>query len=410
MPKLAAELSPIQIARIADQGLHFVGVVTGLALQVRGNSRSWILRVRIVGKTRDIGLGGYPDVSLAMAREKARALREQIRQGIDPLEERRAKRVALRIEQGRRITFADAAGSFIATKKHEWSNAKSSQQWENTLQTYAFPVIGSLYLKEIELGQVLKVLEPIWTTKTETASRLRGRIESILDWAKVHGYREGENPARWKGNLDKVLSAPGKTKQPKHHAALRYDEIGSFMGQLRARAGTAAVALQFCILTAARSGEVRGATWGEIDLGKCEWTIPAGRMKAGKEHRVPLSPQAIQLLKSQPKGGTDDPIFKAPRGGMLSDMTLTAVLKRMGIQVTVHGFRSTFRDWAGETTSFPREVIEHALAHQLKDKAEAAYARGTLMGKRRKLMETWGNYCNHDTAQDTNVVSIAVQS
>lgn len=410
MPKLAAEMSPLQVSRISEPGLHFVGLVPGLALQVKGKGRSWILRVRIARKTRDIGLGGYPDVTLAIAREKARALREQIRRGLDPLEERRTQRAALEAAQGKLVTFSEAARQYIASKEHEWNNPKSAQQWENTLETYSAPVIGDIYLKEIELTHVLKVLEPIWTTKTETASRLRGRIESILDWAKVRGYREGENPARWKGNLDKVLSAPGKTKQPKHHAALRYDEIGSFMGQLRARAGTAAVALQFCILTAARSGEVRGATWSEIDLGKCEWTIPAGRMKAGKEHRVPLSPQAIQLLKSQPKGRTDDPIFKAPRGGMLSDMTLTAVLKRMGIQVTVHGFRSTFRDWAGETTSFPREVIEHALAHQLKDKAEAAYARGTLMGKRRKLMETWGNYCNHDTAQDTNVVSIAVQS
>lgn len=407
MPKLAAELSPIQIARIGDQGLHFVGVVPGLALQVRGNSRSWILRVRIVGKTRDIGLGGYPDVSLAMAREKARALREQIRQGIDPLEERRAKRVALRMEQGRRITFADAARSFIATKKHEWSNVKSSQQWENTLQTYAFPVIGSLYLKEIELGHVLKVLEPIWTTKTETASRLRGRIESILDWAKVHGFREGENPARWRGNLEKVLPKPGKAKLPKHHVALPYDEIGPFMDLLRDRLEIAALALQFCILTAARSGEVRGATWGEINFSKSEWVIPAARMKAGKEHTVPLSHAAMQILESLPKGERDEIVFKAKRGGKLSDMTLSAVLKRMEVPVTVHGFRSTFRDWAGELSAFPREVIEHALAHQLQNKAEAAYARGTLLVKRRKLMESWAAYCVNDRSSGGQLLQIS---
>lgn len=404
MPKLAAELSPIQITRIADPGLHFVGVVPGLALQVRGNSKSWILRVRIVGKTRDIGLGGYPDVTLAMAREKARALREQIRQGIDPLEQRRAQRAALAMAQEMRVTFAEAAHAFVANKKHEWNNPKSAQQWENTLRTYAVPVIGDMYLKEIELGHVLRVLEPIWTTKTETASRLRGRIESILDWAKVHGYREGENPARWKGNLDKVLPKPGKAKTPKHHAALPYDEIGPFMKRLRDRSGVAALALQFCILTAARSGEVRGATWGEINFGKSEWVIPAARMKAGKEHSVPLTPLAMEILKSLPRGGQDDLVFKAKRGGMLSDMTLSAVLKRMEVPVTVHGFRSTFRDWAGELSSFPREVIEHALAHRLRDKGEAAYARGTLLGKRRKLMESWAVYCAREGSNGGQVL------
>lgn len=406
MPKLAAELSPIQITRIADPGLHFVGVVPGLALQVRGNSKSWILRVRIVGKTRDIGLGGYPDVTLAMAREKARTLREQIRQGVDPLEERRAQRAALAMAQGMRVTFSEAARAFVATKKHEWNNAKSAQQWENTLQTYAAPVIGDVYLKEIALGHVLRILEPIWTTKTETASRLRGRIESILDWAKVHGYREGENPARWKGNLDKVLSKPGKARTPKHHAALPYDEIGPFTERLRDRSGVAALALQFCILTAARSGEVRGATWGEINFKKSEWVIPAARMKAGKEHTVPLAPVAMQILKALPRGGPDEIVFKAKRGGMLSDMTLSAVLKRMEVPVTVHGFRSTFRDWAGETTSFPREVIEHALAHQLKDKAEAAYARSTLMPKRKRLMEAWGKYCANGGSARGQVVQM----
>ena len=406
MPKLAAEMSPIQITRIADPGLHFVGVVPGLAMQVRGNSKSWILRVRIVGKTRDIGLGGYPDVTLALAREKARALREQIRQGVDPLEERRAQRAALEMAQGMRVTFSEAARAFIATKKHEWNNAKSAQQWENTIQTYAVPVIGDMYLNEIELGHVLKVLEPIWMTKTETASRLRGRIESILDWAKVHRYREGENPARWKGNLDKVLPKPGKTKQTKHHAALPYDELGPFMERLRERSGMAALALQFCILTAARSGEVRGATWSEINLSTSEWIIPAERMKAGKEHTVPLSPQALKILKAVPRGGQAEILFKAKRGGTLSDMTLSAVLRRMGVAVTVHGFRSTFRDWAGELSSFPREVIEHALAHQLQDKAEAAYARSTLVPKRKRLMESWGSYCTRDCSTVGEVLSM----
>ncbi len=401
MPRKAKELSPLEVSRLTSNGLHFVGVVPGLALQVRGDARSWILRTRVGGVVRDIGLGGYPGVTLAMAREAARETRQQIAQGVDPIQVRKDQQDALRAAQGKRLTFADAVRQFLADKEITWRNAKHRQQWENTLNTHAFPVLDKLAVKDIELAHVLQVLRPIWKTKTETASRVRGRIENVLDWARVHGYRDGENPARWKGNLDKVLSTPGKAKTVRHHAALPYAEVGAFMADLRGRSGTAALALEFAILTAARSGEVRGATWHEIDLSKGEWTIPANRMKAGKEHIVPLPSRALEILRHLPAGGNDEIIFKAPRGGVLSDMSLGAVLKRMGVPATVHGFRSTFRDWAGETTSFPREVIEHALAHKLKDKAEAAYARGTLFEKRRRLMDAWAAYCGQVIVPDS---------
>jgi integrase len=406
MPKLAKELSPIEVSRIHNKGLNFVGVIPGLGLQVKGNARSWVLRTRIAGKTRDIGLGGFPAVTLAQARESARAMRVKVTQGIDPIQERRERQISLRAARGKLITFSEAMDRFLEDRGAEWRNSKHKQQWENTLTTYAVPTLGALHVKDIGLAHILNVLRPIWKTKTETASRLRGRIENILDWAKVHGYRETENPARWKGNLDKVLSAPTKTKVVKHHPALPYAGIGSFMEALTARPGIAAQALQYCILTAGRSGEVRGATWREIDLRKAEWTIPAERMKAGKEHRVSLSPRALEILQQLAIGHADEIIFKAPRGGMLSDMTLGAVLKRMDVRVTVHGFRSTFRDWAGETTGFSREVIEHALAHQLKDKAEAAYARGTLMQKRQKLMDAWGSFCAQPNAAEAQVLQI----
>ena len=401
MPRIAKELSALEVSRICDKGLHFVGNVPGLILQVKGASRSWILRIPIGGKRRDVGLGGYPAIGLAQARNSARDIRIKVVQGIDPIQERRNQQAALRVAQGKQKTFHEVASGFLGDRSPGWRNPKHRQQWENTLAVYAVPEIGNLFVKDIELAHILNILRPIWTTKTETASRLRGRLENVLDWAKVHGYREGENPARWKGNLDMILPAPNKTKKVKHHKALPYSQVGSFMVDLRNRSGIAAKALEFTILTATRSGEVRGATWQEIDISKAEWTIPSERMKAGKEHRIPLSSQVIELLKGIPVGGANEIIFKAPRGGMLSDMSLGAVLKRMKIQVTTHGFRSTFRDWAGETTAFTREVIEHALAHQLQDKAEAAYARGTLLVKRRKLMEAWSIYCEQPFRQNS---------
>lgn len=372
----------------------------GLYFFVRGISRAWVFRYMAPdGKRRNMGLGGFPAVGLAAARKAAAKLQEQVKdpiEGKDPIAEKQARRMQARVAKAKLTTFAQAAAAFIKAKAPEWSNVKHVQQWENTLATYAYPVIGELPVAEVDTPLIVKVLEPIWTTKTETASRVRGRIESVLDWATTSELRQGENPARWRGHLENLLAAPKKVQTVEHHAALPFAEIAPFMGELRKREGFGARALEFVILTAARSGEVRGATWGEFDLiGAC-WTIPAGRMKAEKEHRIPLSDAALALLKTLPQGEGTALLFPSAKGTQLSDMTLGAVLKRMGLdssRATAHGFRSTFRDWAGETTNYPREVIEHALAHQLKDKAEAAYARGSLFDKRRALMQDWARYC-----------------
>lgn len=399
MGRKASELGALEVSRLTGEGLHFVGGVAGLALQVRASrdgktvARSWVLRVTVAGKRRDMGLGGYPDVTLAGAREKARKMREMVDSGQDPILERRIAKSKLAAELAKSITFQRAAEGFLKDKSPEWKNAKHAAQWSATLEQYAYPVIGKMQVRDIELAHILSILRPIWTTKTETASRLRGRIDNVLDWATVHGYRTGPSPARWKGHLDKLLAKPSKAAKAGHHAAVVYQRVGEFITDLRQRDGMSARALEFTILTAARSGEVRGATWAEFDLKSGIWTVPAGRMKAGKEHRIPLSARALALLASLPKLDKGELVFWSPRGGKLSDMSLTAVMRRMGMSETVHGFRSTFRDWAGETTGYPREVIEHALAHQLRDKAEAAYARGTLFEKRRRLMEDWAEYC-----------------
>lgn len=391
MPKIARELSPLHVQRLKLPGLYSVGGVAGLQLQItETGAKSWVLRAKVGTKRRDIGLGGYPTVTLAQARDRAREARDQIFRGVDPIEERR--RLARELAAAQAVpTFDQCVRDFLADKTAEFRNAKHAAQWAATLETYASPVFGKLPVNEIELSHVVRALKPIWTTKTETASRVRGRIEAVLAAATVTGFRKGDNPARWKGHLDAVLPKPNKVSKVEHHAALPYGDLPAFMTRLRAMPGTGARALEFAILTAARSGEVRGARWNEIDLEARTWTIPASRMKAGKEHRVPLCSAACDLLRAQPKG--EGYVFAAVRGGMLSDMSLTAVLRRMSVDVTAHGFRSTFRDWAGETTAFPREVIEHALAHQLRDKAEAAYARGSLFDKRRRLMEAWETFC-----------------
>ncbi|EDW4374419.1 site-specific integrase, partial [Salmonella enterica subsp. diarizonae] len=282
-------------------------------------------------------------------------------------------------------------------KGRELKSKKHVAQWRSSLETYAYPVIGQKRVGEITKTDLLAILEPIWLTKNETASRVRGRIETVLDYAKAKEYLEGDNPAAWKGMLKPLLPMPSKVQNKKHHAALPYGELGAFMAELRTRTGVSARALEFSILTVARSGEIRGAEWSEIDLAAKTWTIPAERMKASKEHRVPLSDAAVALLRMLPRFKDNNLVFPAPRGGQLSDMSLTAVLKRMGrSDLTQHGFRSTFREWAGETTSYQREVIEHALAHQLADKAEAAYQRGTLWPKRVALMDDWTDYCGYE--------------
>jgi integrase len=353
----------------------------------------WVLRVTIAGKRREKGLGGFPDVTLAGAREAARVARQQIKAGIDPIEDAKAKRSALYAARAASLTFSEAASSYIEVMESEWSNPKHAQQWRNTLKTYAEPIIGKVFVRDVEQAHVLRVLEPIWLSKNETASRLRGRIESILDWSRVRGYRTGENPARWKGHLDMVLPTPGKVQTVEHHPALPFDHLAAFMELLSKQEGQGARALEFAILTAARSNEVRGGLWQEIDLAEAIWTIPASRMKAKREHRAALNEQAIAILKATPEDKRTGLLFPAPRGGKLSDMTLTAVLKRMGrSDITAHGFRSTFRDWCSERTNYPRDVAEMALAHSIGDKVEAAYRRGDLFEKRRRLMREWGKF------------------
>ena len=394
MPKLARELGPLAVKALTAPGLHFVGGVQGLALHVtKTGARSWVLRVMVAGARREMGLGNFPGVTLAMARDKARTARELISQGIDPIEQNRAARSALAAVAAAALTFKQCAVAYMGAHESSWKNAKHGQQWRNTLEAYAYPVMGHLLVRDVSLSHVLAVLEPIWLTKTETASRLRSRMELVLDWATARGYRDGLNPARWRGHLNKLLAAPNKVARVEHHPAVAVAEIGAFMVRLRAAAGMGARALEFAILTAARSGEVRGATWGEIDLTTKVWALPATRMKANKDHRVPLSERALSLLRELPKGESGDLIFTAPRGGMLSDGTLAAVLRRMELTAVPHGFRSTFRDWAAERTNYPRDMAEMALAHAIDSKTEEAYRRGDMIEKRRRMMADWAAFC-----------------
>lgn len=389
----AKELGALAVQSINRRGINFVGGVAGLGLYVQaGGSRSWIFRFRLAGMRRDMGLGGYPEVSLARARDQARDAREKLRDGVDPIELARSKVSALVAARAVAVTFGKAAALYIEAHEPTWKNAKHRQQWENTLTTYAEPTLGRLLVRDVELPHILLVLEKIWKTKTETASRLRGRIEAVLDWATARGYRSGPNPARWKGHLDTILPAPGKIAKVDHHRALPYSQISTFISALRSQEGIGATALEFTILTAARSGEVRGATWPEFDLAAAIWTVPANRMKAGKEHRVPLSARAVTLLQTQKDLSHSEFAFPAPRGGSLSDMTLTSVLRRMNINAVPHGFRSTFRDWVADQTDYPNEVAEMALAHIVGNKVEAAYRRGDLLDKRRQLMTDWAAF------------------
>ncbi|MEL6574166.1 MAG: integrase arm-type DNA-binding domain-containing protein [Pseudomonadota bacterium] len=416
-------------------GFHSDGTVQGLGLTVgKSGSKSWVLRYvpppqagtakpRTQGATagrnkpRAMGLGPFPAISLSAARDRAREARTQIANGIDPLEERRSRQNHI----ARTISFADAASAFLDAKENGFKNAKHKQQWRNTLEAYAYPIIGNVDVAHIDTDLVLQVLQqevtskgqtgPLWNIITESGSRLRGRIENVLAWATVAKYRSGENPARWKGNLEMLLSAPAKLKKVKHHSALPYPEIGAFMAELKERDAPAARALEFGILTATRSQEIRGAKWSEIDFKSKLWTIPGDRMKKEKEHEIPLSDATIKLLESVVREDGNDLVFIGrSKGGGMSENALRNVMERMGKSgITQHGFRSSFREWAGETTSHPREVIEHALAHSLKDKAEAAYQRGTLLPKRRVLMDDWAEYCS-TVRSDDNVVLMNVGS
>jgi len=396
MPRTAKKLGALEVSRLTKPGTHAVGEVPGLILQVLpSGARTWVLR-RLVGKhRRELGLGGYPAVTLAAARERARALRAEIAAGVDPIEQRRAARSALLATQAAAVTFKDCAERYIKAHEAGWRNAKHAQQWTNTLTQHAYPVMGALLVRDVELSHVMRVLEPIWGTTNETAVRLRGRVELVLDWATVRGFREGTNPARWRGHLDKLLPKPSKVNNREHFAALPLADMGAFMLKLRAAEGMGARALEFAILTAARSGEVRGARMVEIDREAKVWIVPGARMKAGKDHRVPLTDAALQVLDAvatMPRVGDPDLIFQAPRGGLLSDMTLTAVLRRLEVPAVPHGFRSTFRDWVAECTAYPNEAAELALAHTVGDKVEAAYRRGDMFDKRRRMMADWAAY------------------
>ena len=393
MPRKAKELSALAVRRLVRPGRWSVGGVDGLALQVtQSGAQSWVLRFRSGGRQRETGLGSFPSVTLAAAREKARQLRSIVSDGRDPIAMIQARESAALAERQTLKTFSEVAQQYIAQHEKFWKNAKHQAQWASTLRTYVEPSIGNMLVRDIRPTHIIAILEPIWTTKTETAARVRSRIELVLDDATARGFREGLNPARWKGNLDAVLPTPSKVAPVRHHAALGVKEIGAFMRRLRTQQGMGARALEFAVLTAARSGEVRGATWSEIDLPATLWTIPAVRMKSGREHRVPLSKPAVQLLRALP--GEHDPerhVFPGTQGA-LSDMSLTAVLRRMNVSATAHGFRSTFRDWVSEHTEYSGEVAEMALSHAIGDKVEAAYRRGELLEKRVALMADWATF------------------
>lgn len=382
-------------------------------------AKNWIYRFMLNGRARWMGLGSYPDVPLAGriegsgetikgACDLATEARRKTRAGIDPIGERSAGKIKARVHAAKSTTFLECADAYIEAKRAEWKNPKHVQQWTNTLATYCGPVFGKLPVSEVDTALIMKALQPIWATKTETADRVRGRIEAVLGWATVREFRHGDNPARWKNHLDKMLPAPGKVTPTVHHAALPFAEMGTFVAALRQQEGMGASALEFTILTACRSGEVRGAVWGEFDLDARVWVIPAARMKAKKEHRVPLSKAAMKVLARMQAEQRGDLVFPGrDEGKPISDMTMTAVLRRMNRgDLTTHGFRSTFRDWVSESTAYPRDVAEMALAHTIGDKVEAAYRRGDLFAKRVRMMDDWAKYCATVQGDTANVVPL----
>ncbi len=393
---MAGRLSVLKIQQLTRPGQYGDGNCLYLQVVCDGSgrlTRSWVYRFMLDGKRRQMGLGPLDLVSLAEARRKVLECRKLHLDGIDPIEVRRAKREQVKLERTSGMTFRLCAEKYVASHKAGWKNDKHAAQWPSTLKTYAYPLIGDVPAHAINTGLVMQVLEPIWATKPETASRLRGRVEAILDWARVHGYRSGENPARWRGHLDKLLPPRAKVKRVKHHAALPYAELPAFMVKLRAEDGVTARALEFLILTAARTGEVIAAQRSEIRQNV--WTVPGERMKAGREHRVPLSAPAVAIVEIQLRQLADAYVFPGrKRGTPLSNMAMLQLLERMGrSDLTAHGFRSTFKDWVSETTDYPPEVSEMALAHTIESEVEAAYRRGDLFRKRIALMDAWAAYC-----------------
>jgi integrase len=393
MAKRAKGLAAKFVETVAKPGRHADGNGLYLAVKPTG-AKSWSFLYMRDGRRREMGLGGYPDVSLAMARRMAAKHREALALGRDPLTERETPRIP---------TFGEAADEYIATHSEAWRNEKHVAQWQMTLTHYAAP-LRSLPVDRVAVPDVVAVLKPLWSSRPETASRLRGRIEAVLDAAKAEGFRHGENPAAWRGNLKHLLPRPAKLSRG-HHSAMHYREVPGFVAKLRKRRAAAALALEFIILTAARAGEVLGAVWGEVDMDEAVWTVPAIRMKSGRTHRVPLSRRALEILNAmhavRSSDAVDELIFPGSRKGRpLSGMATAMLMRRMGHgEITTHGFRSSFRDWAGEITDFPREIVEAALAHAVGDATERAYRRGDALEKRRQLMEAWASYVGSASVQ-----------
>jgi integrase len=400
-------LTAIKVAKISRPGRYGDG--NGPVLQVsKWRTKAWLFRYQRDGRERQMGLGPVSAVSLADARDLARDCRKRLITGADPIEARRAERMQARLEAARGVTFRECAESYIAAHEAGWRNSKHKAR-KSTLANYVYPIIGNLSVASIDTALVIRVIEPTWSAKPETAGRIRGRIESILDWAKVRGFRAGDNPARWRGHLDKLLPSRRKVKPVKHHAALPFGEMPAFMADLRSREGISACALELLILTAARSGEVIGARWGEFDFKAKSWTIPRDRMKGGREHRVPLSDRVLDILSALPREGGY--VFPGARKGVpLSNMAMLELMRGMRPGYVPHGFRSTFRDWAAERTNYPNHVAEMALAHAVGDAVEAAYRRGDLFEKRRQLMVEWAKYCaRRPSPNEKNIIAIGVR-
>jgi len=393
MAKKSKQLTALKVKKLKEAKSYPDG--DGLYLQIsKSGNKTWFYRYQKAGKDHKHGLGSYPTVTLDRARNKARACNVLRDKGIDPIEHKKQQVLDEELEKLKGITFEKCAIAYIDAHKAGWKNRKHEQQWRNTLKTYAYPYIGKLAVKSIDTGLVLKVLEPIWNEKTETATRVRQRIENILDWAKVRKYRSGENPALWRGHLDKILPKPTKVTKVKHFNAMPYVNVPKYFKKLRKTETLAAKSLAFIILTASRNGEARGATWDEIDLKKGVWELPSERMKADRPHRVPLSKEAIKVLKEAKKLSRGEYVFSGlKKDKPISEATIRNLIKTDHSDVTIHGFRSSFRDWCAEMTNYPREVAEAALAHTLKDKTEAAYQRGDIFVKRKKLMDAWASYC-----------------